>query len=286
MNPRRCVNTLLCDRWVKKAVTISWESIEEEYAELYSSETGIPAKPPRTALGSLIIQKQYGYFVRELLEQIKEYSYYHYFIGLLGYQSHQSLVPSLLVEFRKHLNDDIMMESNEMIIAYNSPNNPDWVMAVERIPIQHRTNRKTAGRLFWVQPAPCMYHENARRDYLNLAKCKKRDKNVMQGDKTAVAIHPQGHGICWSISFRWRGINAKEEGYQCFVRSMHDGSSCMRTTHIPFQTALSASASHISDELWAERQQCPWNSEQSWIWTLTKMAWRDWKNCLLMPTMS
>lgn len=47
--------------------------------------------------------------------------YYHYFIGLTGYQNHRPFVPSLLVEFRKRLNDDVMMEINEMIIAYNTP---------------------------------------------------------------------------------------------------------------------------------------------------------------------
>ena len=96
------------NRWVKKAATIPWEAIEEKYAELFPSDTGMPAKPLRTALGSLMIQKQYGYSDRELLEQIKENPYYQYFIGLPGYQSHQPFVPSLLVEFRKRLNDDVL----------------------------------------------------------------------------------------------------------------------------------------------------------------------------------
>ena len=43
-------------------------------------------KPLRTALGSLIIQKQYGYADRELVAQITEKPYYQYFIGLAGCQ--------------------------------------------------------------------------------------------------------------------------------------------------------------------------------------------------------
>lgn len=61
---------------------------------------------------------------REMLEQITENMYYQYFIGIPGFQSEPPYVPSLQVEFRKCLNDEIMIEINEMIIAYNSPDSP------------------------------------------------------------------------------------------------------------------------------------------------------------------
>jgi hypothetical protein len=70
------------NRWVKKADMIPWDDIEEKYAKLFPSKTGMPAKPLRAALGSLMIQKEYGYSDRELVEQIKENPYYQYFIGL------------------------------------------------------------------------------------------------------------------------------------------------------------------------------------------------------------
>ena len=198
------------NRWVKKAATIPWETIEEKYAELFPSDTGMPAKPLRTALGSLMIQKQYGYSDRELLEQIKENPYYQYFIGLPGYQSHQPFVPSLLVEFRKRLGDDVLMEINEMIIAYNTPDDPgagdgggsdlgaeteetansgtiilDASCAPQNISYPQDINllneaRENLESLIdgichdYNYYKPRMYRENARRDYLNLAKCKKR----------------------------------------------------------------------------------------------------------------
>ena len=62
------------NRWVKKAAMIPWDEIEDRYAELFPSKVGMPAKPLRTALGSLLIQKEYGYSDRELVEQIKENS--------------------------------------------------------------------------------------------------------------------------------------------------------------------------------------------------------------------
>jgi hypothetical protein len=72
------------------------------------------------ALGSLSIQKQYRYPDEELVEQIRENPYYQYFIGLPGYEDKIPFVPSLLVEFRKRLSEDVLNEINEMIIAYNT----------------------------------------------------------------------------------------------------------------------------------------------------------------------
>ena len=109
------------NRWIKKAETIPWFAIEDRYAELFPSKKGMPAKPLRAALGSLIIQKQYNYSDRELVEQIIENPYYQYFIGLPGYQQEPPFVPSLLVEFRKRLTPDILGEINEMIIEFNHP---------------------------------------------------------------------------------------------------------------------------------------------------------------------
>ena len=109
------------NRWVKKAAMIPWNEIEDRYAGLFSSEVGMPAKPLQTALGSLLIQKEYGYSDRELVEQIKENPYYQYFIGLPGYEYKAPFVPSLLVEFRKRLDENVLAEINEMIAAYNSP---------------------------------------------------------------------------------------------------------------------------------------------------------------------
>lgn len=112
------------NRWIKKAETIPWDKIEEQYASLFPSETGMPVKPLQTAWGSLLIQKQYGYSDRELVEQIRENSYDQCFIGLPGYRDEIPFVPSLLVEFRKRLTDEILTEINEMIAEYNSPKDP------------------------------------------------------------------------------------------------------------------------------------------------------------------
>ncbi len=196
------------NRWVKKAATIPWADIEERYASLFPNNTGMPAKPLQTALGSLLIQKQYDYSDRELVEQIRENPYYQYFIGLPGYQDKAPFVPSLLVEFRKRLTDEIIMEINEMIAEYNTPNDPpptggngddasngnhgnygtlilDATCAPQQISFPQDVNLLNEGRenlesiiddvcYEYNYYKPRMYRQNARKDYLNLAKCKKR----------------------------------------------------------------------------------------------------------------
>ena len=197
------------NRWVKKAETIPWDAIEEKYAQLFSSKTGMPAKPLRMALGSLLIQKQYDYSDRELVEQITENPYYQYFIGLPGFSNEAPYVPSLLVEFRKRLDDEILAEINEMIIAYNTPDDPgpgsggetpagspeesensgtiilDATCAPQNISYPQDVNLLNEARenlealidricCDYNYYKPRMYRNNARRDYLNLARCRKR----------------------------------------------------------------------------------------------------------------
>lgn len=197
------------NRWVKKSDKIPWDAIEDRYASLFPSNTGMPAKPLRMALGSLLIQKKYEYPDRELVEQIRENPYYQYFIGLPGYEDKVPFAPSLLVEFRKRLTDEVLMEINEMIAEYNDPDDPspgggdddntpedksqensgtlmlDATCAPQQISFPQDINLLNEARenLEGIIDTVCyeynlckprMYRRNARKDYLNLAKCKKR----------------------------------------------------------------------------------------------------------------
>jgi hypothetical protein len=47
---------------------IPWSEFEEEYAKLFDSEKGAPAKPFRLALGTLIIKEKLGTSDRETIE--------------------------------------------------------------------------------------------------------------------------------------------------------------------------------------------------------------------------
>lgn len=203
------------NRWVKKAAMIPWDTIEAEYAKLFPSHTGMPAKPLRMALGSLLIQKQYHYPDEELVEQIRENPYYQYFIGLPGYEDKIPFVPSLLVEFRKRLSEDVLNEINEMIIAFNAQQDdddsndgsgdagqsdqqdsetdsenagtlildatcaPQNIKYPQDIELLNEAREKLEDMICRVSDEynyyrPRMYREKARKDYLALAKCRKR----------------------------------------------------------------------------------------------------------------
>lgn len=209
------------NRWVVKASIIPWETIERDYAKLFPSKTGMPAKPLRMALGSLLIQKQYGYADEELVEQIRENPYYQYFIGMSGYEDKIPFVPSLLVEFRKRLTEDKLEEINELIIEYynhlseesseskdddddsNGSSNdndssgndkssenqgtlmldatcaPQNIEYPQDINLLNEVREKLEKQIDKICEEnniskPRMYRKNARKDYLALAKCKKR----------------------------------------------------------------------------------------------------------------
>ncbi len=104
------------NRWVRLAEQIPWDVFESKYAELFPNDTGNVAKPLRTALGSLIIQKKLCFSDRELVEQITENPYLQYFIGLPGYQEEPPFDASTLVLFRKRLSPEIIMEANDYIL--------------------------------------------------------------------------------------------------------------------------------------------------------------------------
>lgn len=144
------------------------------------------------------------------MEEIRENPYFQYFIGLPGYQDKVPFAPSLLVEFRKRLTAEVLEEINEMIIDYNTPNNPpptgggehsvdtdeaddtnagtlilDATCAPQNISYPQDVNLLNEARedlekmidiICYEQNylKPRMYRQNARKDYLNLAKCRKR----------------------------------------------------------------------------------------------------------------
>ena len=214
------------NRWVKKSENIPWNDIEDRYAELFPSNTGMPAKPLRMALGSLLIQKKLGFSDRDLVAEITENPYLQYFIGLPAYQNKAPFAPSLLVEFGKRLTEEILGEINEMIIdfniekaalddtddgnsnGYDSGNDkadnaeveeksnegiliidatcaPQNISYPQDINLLNEARENLEGMIDQIcyeygLEKPRTYRKNARRDYLSLAKCKKRTKKRIE----------------------------------------------------------------------------------------------------------
>jgi len=76
------------------------------------------AKPLRIALGALIIKERCGFNDRETVEQITENPYLQYFIGLEKYHIEPPFDPSLMVYFRKRLDQKIMKNMSYALAGY------------------------------------------------------------------------------------------------------------------------------------------------------------------------
>jgi len=264
------------NRWVIKAAMIPWDELEDRYAGLFPSNTGNPAKPFRMALGSLLIQKQYGYSDRELVEQITENPYYQYFIGLAGYQQKPPFVPSLLVEFRKRLPEETLDEINELIIQSNLPDDPgpggttggggqetagegqepenkgtlilDATCAPQHIAYPQDINLLNEARenleaiidricYEYNLQKPRTYRENARKDYLALAKCRKRTaKQIRKAVKKQLQYVRRDLGYIGQYLAEGRELSPRHVQRLMVIRKVYEQQAYMyenRTHSVP-----------------------------------------------------
>jgi hypothetical protein len=104
------------NEWVRLGDLIPWQELEHLYSVYFPSKTGRPAHPFREALGTLIIQQRLNLSDRKTVQAITEGPYLQYFIGLPRFQNKTPFQPTLLVEFRKRLNQEILEKCNEVII--------------------------------------------------------------------------------------------------------------------------------------------------------------------------
>ncbi len=200
------------NRWVKMADLINWHELEEKYASLFTSDTGNVAKPLRMALGSLIIQTKYAFSDEELIFQLTENPYYQYFIGLPGYQAEKPFDSSTLVLFRKRITAGMMIEANECLLRdvqskddddnndpgsginnesdSDTPTNKGSLIVDAtcapsniRYPLDFSLLNEARGKLEQIIDRYCkdydllkprMYKLEARKNYLTLAKSKKK----------------------------------------------------------------------------------------------------------------
>ncbi len=200
------------NRWIKMADSIPWDAFEEKYAKLFPSNTGNVAKPLRLALGALIIQTKYQFSDRELVEQLTENPYYQYFIGLPGYQQETPIEASVLVLFRKRISMDMIMEANEYMLSEHQKDNdnqppceppessnmkkeeepenkgtimldatcaPSNIRYPQDYSLLNEAREKLENMIDRLSKSygfkkPRTYRREARKNYLALAKCKKR----------------------------------------------------------------------------------------------------------------
>ena len=95
------------NRWVKMSECIPWDELAEGYYQGLSVKQGRPAKDARLVIGAVIIKHKLCLSDQEAVLQIQENPYLQYFVGLPGYQMEEPFAPSLFVEIRKRMGQDV-----------------------------------------------------------------------------------------------------------------------------------------------------------------------------------
>lgn len=208
------------NEWVKLGDSIKWGKWEKKYAKKFKSNKGNPAKPFRMALGALLIQKKKGLSDRKLVKEITESPYLQYFLGMPKFSKEPPFTPPLMTYFRKRFsveeinafNDDFLetaeptpehQENNEGTRAKEAnadkgddENKGTFIMDATCSPSNIRypqdfsllnEAREKLEQIIddfhntyhpWKKPRT--YREVARKDYLALAKTKKRSKKQIR----------------------------------------------------------------------------------------------------------
>lgn len=197
------------NQWIQLANRIDWTCYEEYYAEMFPSHRGRPGLNFRIALGAYILQTYLHVSDRKLCQLIAENPYYQYFLGLEEFQHSCPFVSTFMVQVRKRFSAELVMQFNEMYLESAEPTsehrnkkkstksnkteainmgtmivdatcspsnirypqdfsllNESRVKLEEMIDYFHKTYHP------WKKPRA--YRRIARKDYLNLAKSKKR----------------------------------------------------------------------------------------------------------------
>jgi len=92
---------------------IHWSVFEQEWSELFTSETGRPAAPPRLIAGVLYLQHAYDLSDEAVVERWVENPYYQYFCGEEYFQHELPIDPSSLTRWRQRIGE----EGAELLLA-------------------------------------------------------------------------------------------------------------------------------------------------------------------------
>ena len=104
------------NRWVRLSDCIPWDNLAQSYHKTLSATSGRPCKDARIVIGAIIIKHKLSVSDEETVEQIRENPYLQYFIGFKGFQSKAPFAPSLLVEVRKRMGQEVFDEFHEAVI--------------------------------------------------------------------------------------------------------------------------------------------------------------------------
>lgn len=192
------------NRWVQLASLIPWDILDERYSKNFV-ENGHPAHSARCAYGALILKQFLKCSDEELVENVKENPYLQFFIGEKEYNFSCPFGASTLVSFRKRISEDdisilieatISQKKNDIDEPYPTEENkgellldatccPANIKYPQDIQLLNEAREKCEEIIDQICKEngfskPRMRRRQARRDFLNVSKSKKRTAKKMR----------------------------------------------------------------------------------------------------------
>jgi hypothetical protein len=204
----------LNNRWIKLAKLIPWDVLAKIYNKNMSTNMGRKGLNPRIAIGSIIIKHMKGLSDEDTIVEIQENPYLQYFLGLAEFTHKPVFTAPLFVSIRKRLGDkefglmleellkkteDFLKGEEETIKGddeTNTANKGHLIVDATVAPadIKYPTDldllneaREKSEQLIdslYVREKgkkkPRTYRKKARKEYLSVAKIRKKNKKVIR----------------------------------------------------------------------------------------------------------
>jgi len=104
------------NRWEKLSQVIPWDEMADGYYKSLTAGMGRPAKDARLVIGAVIIKHKLKLSDEETIEQIRENPYLQYFVGFSEFQKEAVFSPTLFVEIRRRMGEEVFEEFNRAIL--------------------------------------------------------------------------------------------------------------------------------------------------------------------------
>ena len=104
------------NRWEKLSEVIPWDEMADAYYKSLTVGMGRPAKDARLVIGAVIIKHKLKLSDEETIEQIRENPYLQYFVGFSEFQKEAAFSPTLFVEIRRRMGEEVFEEFNRAIL--------------------------------------------------------------------------------------------------------------------------------------------------------------------------
>jgi hypothetical protein len=104
------------NRWVRWSEIIPWDDLAVGYYKTMNDRLGRPGKDAKMVIGALIIKHKLTLSDEETVLQIQENPYLQYFIGFSSYKDEPPFAPSLFVDIRKRMGQEVFSSFEQVIL--------------------------------------------------------------------------------------------------------------------------------------------------------------------------